>query len=59
MSCSSGKVIYFSRTRAKTASKVIKKAGKGNRLCDKAYNTLRPYKCRECMMFHLTSKSKL
>ena len=58
MVCSSNKITYGSRSDAKRAAKFIKKAGKGNQLFEGKPPRLRPYYCRECNQWHLTSQSK-
>lgn len=57
MECSSGKVLYYSRAKAKRATKIIKAAG-NNRVSVAKPASLRPYLCRECGLWHLTSQRR-
>lgn len=52
--CSSGKKCFLTRHGAKHTAKKIKRAGAGHRWGDKVI--LRPYPCRECGFYHLTSR---
>lgn len=54
-----GKVVYNTRSKAKSAFKTLKKVGKGNLRRPKDPNKgdkLKPYRCRNCGMRHLTSR---
>ena len=54
MVCSSGKMVYQSRSVAKRAAKTIKRAPTLWERNMKS-RTLRPYRCQECGHYHLTS----
>ena len=58
MTCSSGKVRYYCRTRAKQAAKLIKRAGGNRRSVLTTTDPLRPYLCHECGAWHLTSQRR-
>lgn len=50
MMCSSGKATYPTRAVAKVVAKKLKRRGYSY------LPKLRPYQCRECTQWHLTSK---
>lgn len=55
MNCSSGKVVFDTRSEAKMSARRIKSVGKGNREIPATNKHLRPYMCRECGWWHLFS----
>lgn len=59
MSCPSGKVSYVNRSKAKQVSKTVKSVGRGNLQIRYSCLKLKPYQCRLCGMWHLTSQGKL
>lgn len=54
MTCSSGKMVYLHRNRAKLVAKRLKRRGRGN-MDHPPSATLHPYRCGECGLWHLTS----